>query len=147
MDVDDLRHPHGADGVLARAAMPSPVSTALGDLRAAVARATDALRSATDGQPALVPDRVVDGAAGALSHRVDRLERRYVAALKRRDDETSRALGVARSALYPGGVRQERVLNPLPMIARHGPALLDAMLEAAREHAQTVVDGAASRRA
>ena len=147
MDVDDLRDPHRADAELARAAMPPSVDAALLELRTSVARATDALRSAGAGAGALVPDPVVDGAARALSHRLDRLERRYVAALKRRDDETSRALAVARSALFPGGVRQERVLNPLPLIARHGPALLEAMLDTARGHAQSLVNGAEPRRA
>ena len=147
MQVDDLRDPHRADAQLARAAMPPAIDAALGQLRMSVERATEALRAAGNGTGALVPDPVVDGAARALSHRLDRLERRYVAALKRRDDETSRALAVARCALFPGGVRQERVLNPLPLIARHGPALLESMLEAARAHAQALVNGPEPRRA
>ena len=147
MDVDDLRHPHQADASLARAAMPDAVDAALGELRAAVALAAEALRAGGDGGRSLVPDPVVEGAARALSHRVDRLERRYLAALKRRDDETSRALAVARSALFPGGVRQERALSHLPMVARHGPALLEAILEAARAHAHALVHGVESRRA
>ncbi len=147
MDVEDLRHPHQADATLARAAMPASVDDALTELRASVARVSAALRSRADGERPIVPDPVVEGAARALSHRLDRLERRYVAALKRREDETARALAVARTALFPGGVRQERALSYLPLLARHGPALLEVMLEAARGHAQALVRGVESRRA
>jgi uncharacterized protein YllA (UPF0747 family) len=143
LDVDDLRDPHAADARLAREAMPAGVGDALASLRAALDRTTIALHAARDGHP-LVPAPVVDGAARSLAHRVDRLERRYLAALKRRDDETSRALAVARAALYPGGGRQERTLNALPLLARHGQPLLDAMLRAALVHAQAIVHGRAA---
>ncbi|WP_284351645.1 bacillithiol biosynthesis protein BshC [Roseisolibacter agri] len=140
LDVDDLRHPHAPEADLARRAMPAAVSQALDAVRDAVARATDALREHDEAR-ALLPAPAVEGAARSLEHRIQRLERRYLAALKRRDDVETRALAVARSALFPDGVRQERALNALPLVARHGPALLDAMLAAARTHADALVDG------
>jgi bacillithiol biosynthesis cysteine-adding enzyme BshC len=141
LGVDDLRDPHAAERRVARAAMPAQVAGALTQLRDAVARATEALRGAD--ASALVSPPAVDGAARALGHRLARLERRYLAALKRRDTEQTRDLAAARAALYPGGGRQERVLNALPLLARHGPALVDRMLAAARAHAEALVEPSA----
>ena len=36
-------------------------------------------------------------------------------------------------------MRQERALNLLPILARHGTVLWDAMLDQARRHAATLV--------
>lgn len=138
-DVDDLRHAHEPEARIARAAVPPAVGHALAALRDAAARARGALLG-DPGASGLVPTTAVDGAARAIEHRIERLERRYLAALKRRDDDDTRALAVARAALYPHGVRQERALNPLPLLARHGPGLLDDMLAAARVHADRLVD-------
>jgi uncharacterized protein YllA (UPF0747 family) len=70
-----------------------------------------------------------------MTRRLERLERRAVAAVKRREGELLREVATARAALWPLGKPQERVLNLLPMLARHGPPLLELMLERAREHA------------
>ena len=43
-----------------------------------------------------------------------------------------RDLATARAALYPLGVRQERALNLIPTLARHGVELLAEMRDAAR---------------
>jgi hypothetical protein len=48
-------------------------------------------------------------------------------------------LATVRGALQPGGARQERALNFLPLLARHGVPLLQAMLLRAREHADALV--------
>jgi bacillithiol biosynthesis cysteine-adding enzyme BshC len=141
MDVDDLRDPHAPEARLARAAMPAEVRDALADLQTAAARAGEALaRDPAAG--ALVPPAAVEGTSRAIAHRVSRLERRYLAALKRRDDEQTRALAVARAALYPDGGRQERTLSAIPLLARQGPGLLDDMLAAARTHADRLIDPA-----
>lgn len=44
-----------------------------------------------------------------------------------------RDISTARAALYPHGKPQERVLNLMPMLARHGRSLLGMMLDRARE--------------
>jgi uncharacterized protein YllA (UPF0747 family) len=139
LDVDALRDPHGPEARLARAAMPAVVRDALATMQEAVARAGDAL-AADASASALVPTAAVEGTTRAIAHRVGRLERRYVAALKRRDDEDTRALAIARAALYPDGGRQERTLNAIPLLARQGPGLLDDMLAAARAHADRLID-------
>jgi hypothetical protein len=50
-----------------------------------------------------------------------------------------------RAALHPRGIRQERLLNPIPIFSRHGLALLSVMVEAARPHAASLVGPAAGR--
>ena len=52
-----------------------------------------------------------------------------------------RDVGTVRGALYPLGTRQERALNVLPSLARHGTALWEGMLEQARRHAESLVAG------
>jgi uncharacterized protein YllA (UPF0747 family) len=64
-----------------------------------------------------------------------------VAASKRKHDQLVRDVETARASLYPLGRPQERMLNLMPMLARHGEPLLEAMLEAAREHAASLVEG------
>jgi len=48
-------------------------------------------------------------------------------------------IAVARASLYPHGKPQERVLNFIPMLARHGQPLLDMMRERANEHAAALL--------
>lgn len=57
-----------------------------------------------------------------------------------------RQVSTARGALYPLGIRQERALNAVPFLARHGSAFVDGMVSAARGHALALVgaDGAPS---
>jgi uncharacterized protein YllA (UPF0747 family) len=93
-----------------------------------------------------VSDPVIDGVRKAIEHRVDRLERRLVAAVKRKETEVMRKLGTARGSLFPFGVKQERKLGYIPFLARYGPPLLDQMLEGARAHARSL-SGAPSERA
>jgi uncharacterized protein YllA (UPF0747 family) len=132
-----LRHGAALEGRLARAAIPAAVRDALEALRAAIAAHAGAL-SAADGAT-LVPARAVLGARAAMEHRLERLERRYAAAVKRGDDARLRDLALARAALWPGGAPQERTLAFLPLLARHGDALLAAMLVEARRHADALV--------
>jgi bacillithiol synthase len=133
---DELASPHGPERKLARAAMPDSLRDALAAWTAASAEHARRVAGAADG---LVQPRVVDGASAWMAHRIARLERRALAAIARRETETMRDLGTARGALHPGGRRQERALNLLPLLARHGDALLQQMLAGARAHAATLV--------
>ena len=81
------------------------------------------------------------GARHNIAHRIERLERRVAAAAKRRDDKTMRDIAIARTSLYPLGKPQERVLNFIPMLARHGQPLLAQMRTRASEHATIVLSG------
>jgi bacillithiol biosynthesis cysteine-adding enzyme BshC len=136
----DLRDAHALEGKVARAHLPATVPSALARVRDAIDRAAAALERDADAA-ALVPAAVVSGAKGSLLARLGRLERRYAAAAKRRHDELFRDIATARAQLYPNGKRQERVLNFIPMLARHGWPLLDAMREEADAHAATLVSG------
>ena len=136
--IDELDDPHGPERDLARSLMPEPVGRALLSLRDAISAATGRLREQGGG---LLPDAVPVGARRALDHRVDRLERRYRAAVRRREQDAFQALATVRGALRPGGLRQERALNLVPLLARHGTQLLARMRDAARVHADALVLG------
>jgi uncharacterized protein YllA (UPF0747 family) len=140
---DELRDPHAAESRLARAQMPAAVRDAL----ARYAREADALNHAlraalaADERSPLVPDAVLEGARNNIAHRIERLERRVVAAAKRREAKTMRDIAIARTSLFPLGKPQERVLNFIPMLARHGEPLLEQMRARASEHADFVLTG------
>jgi uncharacterized protein YllA (UPF0747 family) len=73
---------------------------------------------------------------------LSRLERRINAAVKSRETTLMRDIATARGTLFPGGVRQERALNLIPMLARHGLGLLDDMRRSATTHARALVASA-----
>jgi hypothetical protein len=111
-------------------------------LRAEVAALADRLGP----EPrALGLEGAVQGAIGSLQHRVDRLERRLLAGVARRETVRMRDLGTARGALYPFGGRQERTLNLVPSLARHGLDLLGELHRAAAGHAEAIVGAAPAR--
>jgi hypothetical protein len=117
LQPDDLETPHAAERRLAREAMDPRTAAGIAALRADVA----ALGERLGPEPReLGLDAVVTGAIGALQHRVDRLERRLLAGIARRESGKMRDLGTVRGALYPFGGRQERTLNLVPTLARHG---------------------------
>ena len=133
----DLDPPDALEGTLARASMHEDTARALSDLREAIAFMPDALGD--DGEE-LGVGRAVIGATQSLQHRVDRLERRLVAALKRRETLQMRDAATLRASLRPRGARQERTLNAIPMLARHGGELLNEMRQAAGPHASALVE-------
>jgi len=139
----DLDVPDALEGRLARAAMGHDTVRALADLRAVIAALPDRLHA--ESEPLGISAAVVGGAQ-SLQHRLDRLERRFVAAIKRRETLQMRDVATLRAALRPGGIRQERVLNAIPMLARHGCSLLTEMVNAARPHAASLVEPARSAR-
>ena len=142
LQPEDLRLPHAAERRLAREAMDPRTAAGLAALRADVA----ALESRLGPEPReLGLDAVVQGAIGSLQHRVDRLERRLLAGVARREAERMRDLGTARGALYPFGGRQERTLNLVPILARHGVELLEDIHSAAAGYADEIVAGVATR--
>jgi bacillithiol biosynthesis cysteine-adding enzyme BshC len=140
VEYSELAKPHALEGRIARAALPSSVTSSLARVREAIERVSATLTS--DGEAAaLLSARAVTGARGSLLDRLQRLERRYVAAVKRREEQVMREVATARAHLYPNGKRQERALNFIPMLARQGPTLLSAMRETAALHARALVAG------
>ncbi|MFL5616994.1 MAG: bacillithiol biosynthesis BshC [Gemmatimonadaceae bacterium] len=139
LQPDDLRLPYVAERRLAREAMDPRTAAGIAGLRADLAALGDRLGP----EPReLGLDAVVQGAIGSLQHRVDRLERRLLAGVARRESARMRDLGTARGALYPFGGRQERTLNLVPTLARHGLDLLGELRDAAAGHAEMIVQGA-----
>jgi uncharacterized protein YllA (UPF0747 family) len=135
---DDLRDPHAAERRFAREAVPAPVQATLAELRAAIDAATAAL-AALEGDARVVVPEVPMGAGRQLRHRVARLERRYVAAARHRAARALHDVATVRGALYPDGMRQERALNLLPLLARHGPVLMGRIRSAIAAYAGSLV--------
>jgi bacillithiol synthase len=136
LTAESIADPHAVDGRIARERLPAETAQALTMLRADITSDIERLRKTSDG---LVPPTVLDGVARSLAHRLERLERRFVAGVKNRETTVMRQLATARGALFPHGARQERKLAYIPFLARYGPALLEQMLGAARAHARTLV--------
>ena len=136
--VEQFADPHAVFTRAARERVPEGAGQALNTLRADTLAGVDRLRGATGG---LLSDPVIDGLRRSLEHRLARVERRLVAAVKTKEAEVMRRLSAARGSLFPHGVRQERKLAYIPFLARYGPSLVDQMLDAARAHARAVVAG------
>ena len=77
----------------------------------------------------------------SLHHRVDRLERRLAAGIKRREQGVLRDVATLRAMLRPLNMPQERVLNLMPILSRRGRKVLTDMHASAVEHATRVVQG------
>jgi bacillithiol synthase len=140
LTLDDLRDPHASEARLAQAALPEPVVTTLRELETAIETLMRQLGEAVVAdEPPLLPPAVIDGNRRILEQRLYRLERRLLAAVKRREEETMHELATVRGALFPEGKRQERALNMVPIGARHGPRIFTLILDRAREHASAIV--------
>ncbi|MFI5228892.1 MAG: bacillithiol biosynthesis BshC [Gemmatimonadales bacterium] len=133
LDVDAFAEPHSAERLVAEQHVPAEVKAALAALQSDVDHDVAALAVAGSG---LLADAVIDGFRRAAEHRIARLGRRVLAAVKRRETDIMTRLATARGSLYPDGVRQERTLAFAPLLARYGPALVDDMLVSARAHAR-----------
>jgi uncharacterized protein YllA (UPF0747 family) len=86
----------------------------------------------------LVPPSVLEGLKRNVAHRIDRLERRYAASIKRRGNNALRDAAIARGALFPFGHAQERALNIIPLLTRYGDDLINSVVEEARSHARQI---------
>jgi bacillithiol biosynthesis cysteine-adding enzyme BshC len=134
---EDLADPHAAETRTARERVAPGVEAAIQLLRGDLARALETLR-ASDGE--LLSPRALEGARRGIEHRIERLERRVLAGVKRRESALMHDIAVVRGSLYPGGVRQERRQAFVPLLAKYGPALVDEMLAAARAHARGLLN-------
>lgn len=134
MMFDDVKSPHVAERRIADRAMPAAVRDSLEELRKAVETRVDAI-AVSIGTPGLVTKEVIEGARVQLRHRVERLERRIRAAAGRGETAAMNDLAAIRAALVPDGARQERRLNYLPLLARHGDLLIEQLRAGAAIHA------------
>jgi uncharacterized protein YllA (UPF0747 family) len=133
LTVEDFRDPHAVESRLARKSMPPAVTEAIGNLRSSVDDSIAGLGSA--GAEDLVPDGVLEGLERNVLHRIERLERRIAAGIKRRGTDALSDAAAARGALFPFGSPQERSLNFIPLLARYGDDLVDQLLTEVRAHA------------
>jgi bacillithiol synthase len=140
VQIDDLRDPHAVESRIAHGLVPRPISDAMRELRRDVERDINKIEQADDEK--LVPPASLQGLRQWMFHRLERLERRYGAAVKRREVQIMRDVATARAALFPEGKRQERTLAFVPFIARYGEALIREMLAHAAIHAERLVIGA-----
>ena len=134
LTVEDFRDPHAVESRLARESLPDGIRDGLREIRETVERSTEKL-STTDGADLVAPS-VIDGLRRNLNHRLGRLERRFSASVKRRGNDALREAAIARGALFPLGSPQERALNIVPLLARHGDELIDAVSAETAKHAE-----------
>jgi bacillithiol synthase len=118
--------------------MPPAAVIALEQLRQSLHAAYEQLTAATDAIDPTLAGPLMAARDRSLLQAND-AERRILRQLKRRHAVLVEQLGRAAASLHPGGVPQERVLNPLQFLARYGPAFMDLL-----EHrAEPVFHGAA----
>ena len=139
--LDDIRDADAVAGRVARGAVPDDVQRALAELRAAIHTGTSILATTDAAASAgrLLRPEIVEGLDRQLGFRLDRLERRLLAAAKRRGSDGLRDLHLARAAIWPDGARQERTLNFIPFLARYGDGLWARMREGADAHAASLL--------
>ncbi|MFL5561207.1 MAG: bacillithiol biosynthesis BshC [Gemmatimonadaceae bacterium] len=125
---------------IAERALPEAARSVIEQARQQAMALGTALTSLAEGD-AIIDRRVAEGHAHRAEWLAARIERRILAAVKRRETDAMFALGTARGSLYPFGVRQERALNFIPLLARYGPAMLDDMSAAAAAHAGRLIGG------
>ena len=133
---DALDRPDALEGAVARAAMTERSGKALAAVRQVISTLPADLAPEAD---PLGLGGAVQGAMQSLQHRVDRLERRLVAGIKRREQGVLRDVATLRGALRPLNMRQERALNLVPILSRHGRAVLSDMHASALDHAAHLV--------
>ena len=139
---EDLRDPHEAEARVARSHLPKRVIEELEATRAALNDRLNALTRAVVEENAPIGPAVTGGLGANLMRRLDRFERRLIAASKKLHADVMQEIGTARGSLYPLGKPQERALNFVPMLARYGPMLRDDMLSGARVHVERLLGDA-----
>lgn len=138
---EDFRDPHEVEARVARARLPKAVIEELNATRGALNERLDALSEAVVEERAPVSAAVTGGLRANLLRRLDRFERRLIAAAKREHSDIMHEIAAARGSLYPLGKPQERGLNFVPLLARYGAILRQEMLSEAREHARRLTGG------
>jgi uncharacterized protein YllA (UPF0747 family) len=127
LTLEDLNGPPGAiEGRLVRDQVPPEVEEALETLRSGLAAAYGRVSGGVARIDATL-ERSVESARNAALGATKDIEKKVVAALKRANDTLVGQIARARSALYPEGEPQERVLTYASMAIRYGTSLLDAI--------------------
>ncbi|MGA2384763.1 MAG: bacillithiol biosynthesis cysteine-adding enzyme BshC [Gemmatimonadales bacterium] len=124
---------------LAKDALPADAAGALAALRAAIGERYVAVLEAARRLESTL-ERPIETVRNQALHAVDEVEKRLVAALKRRNETALQQLARTRASLFPGGEPQERVFTTASYLARYGRELLPVLAAAAREHAGRLLD-------
>ena len=130
LTLEELDRPvHELVDELARRAMPPEVGEAVEALA----------RTVNEGYRHLIEvagavDPTLEEALASLRNqvlaRIADSEKKVVRQLKRKEEIATGQLERVRANLRPSGEPQDRVLNLIPFLARHGPELLQAMARA-----------------
>lgn len=137
VSADAMRDTRELVNSLARSHTPDAAIDAIAALRAQIRTTASAIGASASG----VTPEALGGAVAQFSHRADRLERRVLASSKRTIAELLLRLDKAQQQLWPQNSPQERLVNPLPWLARYGPPLLDRMHQACAEDAAALLNG------
>lgn len=137
--IDDFADPHAVESRVAREGISEPVRDAMDSLRRALESSSDAMLRDAQTNDAL--SRSVGTMRAGVEHRLERLERRYAAAIKQIGSERLRDVAAVRATLFPDGSPQERVLSFVPFLARYGNAAIDATRAGARMHVASLIHG------
>ncbi len=142
LKITDLATLHTVEAAMARQVVPRSVAEEVRALRGAIDERLYDLQEevGADSSVPLSPE-AIEGARRALQLRVDRLERRVLAAAKHVDRARLRRVAAAAASVYPLSKRQERTANLIPFLARYGMKLVDAMRREAASHAQRLLNG------
>lgn len=124
LTLADLAGPPGAvEGKVVRDQLPPEVAQALAQLRDQITGGYERLGAGVARLDATL-ERTVESARNAGLGGLHDIEKKLVAALKRSNETLVGQLARARSAVFPGGVPQERVITYASMAIRYGPPLL-----------------------
>jgi uncharacterized protein YllA (UPF0747 family) len=132
LTIDDFADPHAVETKIAHESLPDEIKSRIAELRRITEEEID--RLAAGDRDHLVSRQVIEGLKHNIQHRVERLERRYAAAVKRKGNDALHDIAAARGALYPFGKPQERALNIVPLWARYGDDLLTSVMDEARKY-------------
>lgn len=139
IDLKALEDPHAVEMKVAREKLPAPLQREIAEFRDALEMRAASLAAVSEEPEALVARAVVEGLRNNVAHRIDRFERRVVAAWKRKNAALMNDVATARGSLFPMGKPQERALSFIPFLARYGKKLQEAMLDKASDHVQTLL--------
>jgi bacillithiol biosynthesis cysteine-adding enzyme BshC len=144
IELDELLTPAGTlESRLVRSRLPAEISNALESIRSAVERGYEAVEhGAAEIDPTLV--RPIQGARHQALSGTHDIEKKLVQHLKRRQETELSQIARARTAVFPGGKPQERVLTAAPFLARYGPALLTDLGDAIETWYAGALEGASA---
>ncbi|MFQ6047543.1 MAG: bacillithiol biosynthesis BshC, partial [Gemmatimonadales bacterium] len=143
LSSEQLEEEGRVEAALVRDDMPPEAETTLQRLRHALQTEYERLESA-----AVLVDptlrKTVQSAQHSARGAVDALEKKLLNHLKRRNETVVQQVARARTALFPLGRPQERVLNVTHFLVRYGTHFLEAALDEADRWYATVVSGSGS---